>query len=100
MGSDFPHAEGLADPAEFAGLLDGLTARSSARSSGITRPSCSAPPDPGGTTPRNPRVPAAAPAVVSRGREGPAGPSRAVPSRGDQAPMDRPPSTVTTEPVM
>jgi predicted TIM-barrel fold metal-dependent hydrolase len=26
MGSDFPHAEGLAEPAEFAGLLAGLTA--------------------------------------------------------------------------
>ena len=25
MGSDFPHAEGLAEPAEFAGLLTGLT---------------------------------------------------------------------------
>ena len=25
MGSDFPHAEGLAEPAEFAGLLAGLT---------------------------------------------------------------------------
>jgi predicted TIM-barrel fold metal-dependent hydrolase len=25
MGSDFPHAEGLAEPAEFAGLLNGLT---------------------------------------------------------------------------
>lgn len=25
MGSDFPHAEGLAEPAAFAGLLDGLT---------------------------------------------------------------------------
>jgi predicted TIM-barrel fold metal-dependent hydrolase len=25
MGSDFPHAEGLAEPSEFAGLLDGLT---------------------------------------------------------------------------
>ena len=24
MGSDFPHAEGLAEPAEFAGLLTGL----------------------------------------------------------------------------
>jgi predicted TIM-barrel fold metal-dependent hydrolase len=27
MGSDFPHAEGLADPAEFAGLLAGLSGR-------------------------------------------------------------------------
>jgi predicted TIM-barrel fold metal-dependent hydrolase len=26
MGSDFPHAEGMAEPADFAGLLDGLTA--------------------------------------------------------------------------
>jgi hypothetical protein len=26
-GSDFPHAEGLADPAEFAGLLAGLSGR-------------------------------------------------------------------------
>jgi predicted TIM-barrel fold metal-dependent hydrolase len=25
MGSDFPHAEGLAEPAGFAALLDGLT---------------------------------------------------------------------------
>jgi len=25
MGSDFPHAEGLAEPAAFAALLDGLT---------------------------------------------------------------------------
>ena len=25
MGSDFPHAEGLAEPAEFARLLAGLT---------------------------------------------------------------------------
>ena len=25
MGSDFPHAEGLAEPADFAGLLAGLT---------------------------------------------------------------------------
>jgi predicted TIM-barrel fold metal-dependent hydrolase len=24
MGSDFPHAEGLAEPAAFADLLDGL----------------------------------------------------------------------------
>jgi predicted TIM-barrel fold metal-dependent hydrolase len=24
MGSDFPHAEGLAEPAAFAALLDGL----------------------------------------------------------------------------
>jgi predicted TIM-barrel fold metal-dependent hydrolase len=27
MGSDFPHAEGLAEPADFAGLLAGLTGR-------------------------------------------------------------------------
>jgi predicted TIM-barrel fold metal-dependent hydrolase len=25
MGSDFPHAEGMAEPADFAKLLDGLT---------------------------------------------------------------------------
>jgi predicted TIM-barrel fold metal-dependent hydrolase len=25
MGSDFPHAEGLAEPADFAGLLAGLS---------------------------------------------------------------------------
>lgn len=25
MGSDFPHAEGLAEPAAFVGLLEGLT---------------------------------------------------------------------------
>jgi predicted TIM-barrel fold metal-dependent hydrolase len=24
MGSDFPHAEGIAEPAEFVDLLDGL----------------------------------------------------------------------------
>jgi predicted TIM-barrel fold metal-dependent hydrolase len=27
MGSDFPHAEGLAEPAEFAALLTGLTSQ-------------------------------------------------------------------------
>ena len=38
MGSDFPHAEGLAEPAEFAALLDGLTGGGSGRSCATTPP--------------------------------------------------------------
>ena len=39
MGSDFPHAEGFAEPARFADLLAASPPASSARSSGTT-PSC------------------------------------------------------------
>ncbi len=77
MGSDFPHAEGFADPADFVKLLDGL---SEAQQRKIFRDNAAK--VFGSTEPWICAADAFSRLVVSR-----------------QSPMEMPPSTVTTEPV-